>query len=574
MFQIMKGRIPFKAVCGAFLFMLLQVIANLYLPNITSDIVNNGITRGNINYIISAGTKMLLVSLLVLVFAFLNVFSAATASQKLGQRLRNDIYQKVLYMSNDEFDQLGTSSLITRNTNDVMQVQNVAMMMLRMMIMAPITMLGASFMAYQKNPQLTKIFLVVLPILALVIGITLYFAVPLFEAMQRKIDRLNLIFREGLTGVRVIRAFRRDDWEQERFDEANRDYTHNSQKVFSIMAVLIPVITLIMSGTNIAITWLGGQYIADQRMEVGNLIAFMTYAMQILTSSMMLAVIFVVVPRAQASAVRIQEVLDLQNPITERVQPVTLINQPISLAFEEVNFRYHHAERLALQNINFQVTAGQTLGIIGGTGAGKTTLISLISRFYDPEAGQVSLNGHDLRELSLQTVNQHVALAPQKAFLFAGTVRENLQYGLAQASDKQLWHALEIAQATDFLRQSQGLDTLVEQGGTNFSGGQRQRLTIARALVKQASVYVFDDSFSALDFQTDALLRQALRADSQLQSKIKVIVGQRISTIADADLIVVLDNGQMVGCGTHQELKAHNQIYQEIINSQIKGGRF
>lgn len=570
----MKGRIPFKAVCGAFLFMLLQVIANLYLPNITSDIVNNGITRGNINYIISAGTKMLLVSLLVLVFAFLNVFSAATASQKLGQRLRNDIYQKVLYMSNDEFDQLGTSSLITRNTNDVMQVQNVAMMMLRMMIMAPITMLGASFMAYQKNPQLTKIFLVVLPILALVIGITLYFAVPLFEAMQRKIDRLNLIFREGLTGVRVIRAFRRDDWEQERFDEANRDYTHNSQKVFSIMAVLIPVITLIMSGTNIAITWLGGQYIADQRMEVGNLIAFMTYAMQILTSSMMLAVIFVVVPRAQASAVRIQEVLDLQNPITERVQPVTLINQPISLAFEEVNFRYHHAERLALQNINFQVTAGQTLGIIGGTGAGKTTLISLISRFYDPEAGQVSLNGHDLRELSLQTVNQHVALAPQKAFLFAGTVRENLQYGLAQASDKQLWHALEIAQATDFLRQSQGLDTLVEQGGTNFSGGQRQRLTIARALVKQASVYVFDDSFSALDFQTDALLRQALRADSQLQSKIKVIVGQRISTIADADLIVVLDNGQMVGCGTHQELKAHNQIYQEIINSQIKGGRF
>lgn len=570
----MKGRIPFKAVCGAFLFMLLQVIANLYLPNITSDIVNNGITRGNINYIISAGTKMLLVSLLVLVFAFLNVFSAATASQKLGQRLRNDIYQKVLYMSNDEFDQLGTSSLITRNTNDVMQVQNVAMMMLRMMIMAPITMLGASFMAYQKNPQLTKIFLVVLPILALVIGITLYFAVPLFEAMQRKIDRLNLIFREGLTGVRVIRAFRRDDWEQERFDEANRDYTHNSQKVFSIMAVLIPVITLIMSGTNIAITWLGGQYIADQRMEVGNLIAFMTYAMQILTSSMMLAVIFVVVPRAQASAVRIQEVLDLQNPITERVQPVTLINQPISLAFEEVNFRYHHAERLALQNINFQVTTGQTLGIIGGTGAGKTTLISLISRFYDPEAGQVSLNGHDLRELSLQTVNEHVALAPQKAFLFAGTVRENLQYGLAQASDKQLWHALEIAQATDFLRKAQGLDTLVEQGGTNFSGGQRQRLTIARALVKQASVYVFDDSFSALDFQTDALLRQALRADSQLQSKIKVIVGQRISTIADADLIVVLDNGQMVGCGTHQELKAHNQIYQEIINSQIKGGRF
>lgn len=570
----MKGRIPFKAVCGAFLFMLLQVIANLYLPNITSDIVNNGITRGNINYIISAGTKMLLVSLLVLVFAFLNVFSAATASQKLGQRLRNDIYQKVLYMSNDEFDQLGTSSLITRNTNDVMQVQNVAMMMLRMMIMAPITMLGASFMAYQKNPQLTKIFLVVLPILASVIGITLYFAVPLFEAMQRKIDRLNLIFREGLTGVRVIRAFRRDDWEQERFDEANRDYTHNSQKVFSIMAVLIPVITLIMSGTNIAITWLGGQYIADQRMEVGNLIAFMTYAMQILTSSMMLAVIFVVVPRAQASAVRIQEVLSLQNPITERVQPVTLINQPISLAFEEVNFRYHHAERLALQNINFQVTAGQTLGIIGGTGAGKTTLISLISRFYDPEAGQVSLNGQDLRELSLQTVNEHVALAPQKAFLFAGTVRENLQYGLAQASDKQLWHALEIAQATDFLRQTQGLDTLVEQGGTNFSGGQRQRLTIARALVKQASVYVFDDSFSALDFQTDALLRQALRADSQLQSKIKVIVGQRISTIADADLIVVLDNGQMVGCGTHQELKAHNQIYQEIINSQIKGGRF
>lgn len=571
MFHVMKNRISLMSVFGAIVFMSLQVLGTLYIPNITSDIVNNGITRGDTHYIIVAGIRMLVVSLFVVIASFMNVLLASQASQKLGQNLRNDIYRKVLYMSNDEFDQVGTSSLITRTTNDVVQIQNVTLMMLRMMIMAPIMMIGASFMAYQKNQQLTKIFVFVLPILIIVIGITMYFAVPLFKAMQKKIDRLNLVFREGLTGVRVIRAFRQDDWEQERFDVANKDYTHNAQKVFSIMAVMYPLMTLIMSGTNISITWFGAKYIANQSMEVGNLIAFMTYAMQILMSCMMLSMIFVFVPRAQASATRINEVLKMKSDIKEDTQADVLHNEPADLQFEQVDFGYQGAQECAIKSVDFHVKAGQTLGIIGGTGSGKTTLVSLIARMYDAQTGLIKLDNHDIRSLPLREINDQVSLAPQKAVLFKGTVRDNLKYGNSKANDEQLWHALEIAQAADFIKEEQGLDTLVEQGGDNFSGGQKQRLAIARALVKEASIYVFDDSFSALDFKTDSLLRQALHNDSRMQSKVMVIVGQRISTIADADVIIVLDHGKMVGRGTHQELKQNNRTYQEIIKSQIKG---
>jgi len=573
MLKLAKKRMSGWAVFGAVLFMTIQVVSNLYLPNLTSDIVNDGIAKGNIDYIWQAGFKMLGFSLISIIAAVCNVYLAARTSQGLGQKLRSDIYRKVINFSHDEMDQVGTSSLITRTTNDVVQIQNVAMMFLRMMIMAPIMLIGASFLAYQKDAQLTSIFLVVLPIMALFIGGVMYFAVPLFKAMQKKTDRINLVFREGLTGVRVIRAFRRDKFEQERFDEANTDYTQNAKKVYSIMSVMFPAMTLIMSGTNIAITWMGGHLIANQAMQVGNLLAFMTYAMQILMSFMMLSMVFVFIPRAQASAVRINEVLDLHTPIEDPATPKTFGDQPASLAFNQVNFRYQNAEHLALENVDFQMTAGQTVAVIGGTGSGKTTLVNLIPRFYDVETGEVTVKGLNVKDVTLHDIHQQVAFVPQKANLFTETIRENMQYGNPNATDDEIWHALEIAQSKDFVSELEGgLDSHVEQGGGNFSGGQRQRLAIARALVKKAAVYVFDDSFSALDFKTDALLRKALKEDAEIQKSVVVIVGQRVSTVADADTILVLDEGQLVGKGSHAELKANNATYQEIINSQIREG--
>ncbi|MCP8876777.1 ABC transporter ATP-binding protein/permease [Latilactobacillus curvatus] len=573
MLKLAKKRMSGWAVFGAILFMTIQVVSNLYLPNLTSDIVNDGIAKGDIDYIWQAGFKMLGFSLISIIAAVCNVYLAARTSQGLGQKLRSDIYRKVINFSHDEMDQVGTSSLITRTTNDVVQIQNVAMMFLRMMIMAPIMLIGASFLAYQKDAQLTSIFLVVLPIMALFIGGVMYFAVPLFKAMQKKTDRINLVFREGLTGVRVIRAFRRDKFEQERFDEANTDYTQNAKKVYSIMSVMFPAMTLIMSGTNIAITWMGGHLIANQAMQVGNLLAFMTYAMQILMSFMMLSMVFVFIPRAQASAVRINEVLDLHTPIEDPATPKTFGDQPASLAFNQVNFRYQNAEHLALENVDFQMTARQTVAVIGGTGSGKTTLVNLIPRFYDVETGEVTVKGLNVKDVTLHDIHQQVAFVPQKANLFTGTIRENMQYGNPNATDDEIWHALEIAQSKDFVSELEGgLDSHVEQGGGNFSGGQRQRLAIARALVKKAAVYVFDDSFSALDFKTDALLRKALKEDAEIQKSVVVIVGQRVSTVADADTILVLDEGQLVGKGSHAELKANNATYQEIINSQIREG--
>ncbi|MCP8858851.1 ABC transporter ATP-binding protein/permease [Latilactobacillus curvatus] len=573
MLKLAKKRMSGWAVFGAILFMTIQVVSNLYLPNLTSDIVNDGIAKGDIDYIWQAGFKMLGFSLISIIAAVCNVYLAARTSQGLGQKLRSDIYRKVINFSHDEMDQVGTSSLITRTTNDVVQIQNVAMMFLRMMIMAPIMLIGASFLAYQKDAQLTSIFLVVLPIMALFIGGVMYFAVPLFKAMQKKTDRINLVFREGLTGVRVIRAFRRDKFEQERFDEANTDYTQNAKKVYSIMSVMFPAMTLIMSGTNIAITWMGGHLIANQAMQVGNLLAFVTYAMQILMSFMMLSMVFVFIPRAQASAVRINEVLDLHTPIEDPATPKTFGDQPASLAFNQVNFRYQNAEHLALENVDFQMTAGQTVAVIGGTGSGKTTLVNLIPRFYDVETGEVTVKGLNVKDVTLHDIHQQVAFVPQKANLFTGTIRENMQYGNPNATDDEIWHALEIAQSKDFVSELEGgLDSHVEQGGGNFSGGQRQRLAIARALVKKAAVYVFDDSFSALDFKTDALLRKALKEDAEIQKSVVVIVGQRVSTVADADTILVLDEGQLVGKGSHAELKANNATYQEIINSQIREG--
>ncbi|OUK41650.1 multidrug ABC transporter ATP-binding protein [Enterococcus faecium] len=570
MLKIVK-RISLTSAIAAAVFMVIQVLADLYLPTLTSNIIDKGVAQGDVDYIWHTGFVMIGFSLISILAAIANTFFATRESQKLGKQLRTDVYKKSESLTKDAFDKYGTASLITRTTNDVTQIQMVTQMFLRMMINAPITLIGASILAYQKDHQLTKIFLVVIPVMIILIGGIMYFAVPLFKSMQKKTDRLNLVFREGLTGVRVIRAFDKTRFEENRFDLANKDYTNTAIKVNTIVALMMPMMTLIMSGTNVAITWFGGHYIADMTLEVGNLIAFMTYAMQILISFMMLSAIFIMVPRAQASADRINEVLDEKIGIHDPENPktVSFAGKNATLAFNHVNYRYHGAEKLALEDIDFQAKSGEIVAIIGGTGSGKTTLVNLIPRLYDIESGSIQINGTDISDMTQYNLRELMGFVPQKAVLFSGTIRSNMQYGKPDATDEMIWKALEIAQAKDFVSEMEdGLDSHVEQGGGNFSGGQRQRLAIARALVKTADIYVFDDSFSALDFKTDANLRQALKTN--MKESITVLVAQRVSTVMDADMILVLDEGKLVGKGTHEELLATNETYQEIVHSQLR----
>ena len=575
MIRIARKNLAFWATIGAVFFLLIQVSCDLYLPTVTADLVNRGIVQKDMGVIWNEGIKMIIVAAIGLVAAGLNVYFAATQSMKVGEKLRSQIYHKVLRFSNREMDEFGDSSLITRSSNDIVQIQNVMVQMLRMMLQSPVMLVAACVLAYVREPQLTKVFFISLPVLAIIVMAVMYFAVPLFKSIQKKTDRINLIFREGLTGVRVIRAFRQEDWEQNRFKKANEDYTQTGIKAFTIVSTLFPVVTLILGMTNVAIILLGGHLVANMSMQVGDLIAFMTYATQIMISFMMLSMIFVFVPRASASATRVNAVLD--QPISihnapEKDQEKISINQPASLEFKNVDFRFHGAERLALHDLNFKVTAGQTLAIIGGTGSGKSALVNLIPRLFDIESGEIKVDGVPVKKLSQHNLHEVISITQQQAVLFSGTIRSNLQFGYEEATNKEMWHALEIAQAADFVREEGGLDAVVEQNGSNFSGGQRQRLAIARTIIKPASIYVFDDSFSALDFETDAKLRAALAKDPQIQRAVTVIVAQRISTVVDADQIIVLEEGRVVGQGTHQELKAHNETYQQIIKSQVEKG--
>lgn len=555
-------------------FLLLQVFCDLYLPTITADLIDKGVINHNLAYIKHEGMMMLLVSLVGLVAATINTFFASTQAMAVGRKLRKQVFDKVMQFSNKEISELGDSSLITRSTNDVVQVQMVMFQTLRMMLQSPIMMIAAVILAYHREAKLTMIFLISLPVLMLTVVIVMRKAVPLFRSIQKKTDRINLVFREGLTGVRVIRAFNQDERERNRFHNVNEDYTETGIKAFTWVAFLFPAMTLILSLTNVAIIWYGAHLIANQTMQVGNLVSFLTYAVQILFSFMMLAMVFVFVPRGAASARRINEVLDYEVAVkdpkpSERLE---LSSQAPSLQFDHVNFRYQGAEKLSLNNFNFEVTSGQTLAIIGGTGSGKSTLVNLIDRLFDPESGKIKINGMPIKQLTQHDLHTLVSITQQKAVLFAGTIRSNMQFGYPDASDDGIWHALEVAQARDFVEAAGGLDAVVEQGGANFSGGQRQRLAIARTIIKPASIYIFDDSFSALDFKTDAKLRQALKDDPKLKDAVKVIVAQRVSTVADADLILVLEDGELLGKGNHQSLKASNQTYQEIIASQIQKG--
>lgn len=574
MFKLVKKRLSKGAVLAAVFFLFIQVICDLNLPALTSDMINNGVAKGDTAYIWKIGLQMLLIAAVGLVAAVGNVYFASTQAQKTGAKLREAVFRKVLQFSGREIDQFGTSSLITRTTNDILQIQNVLIMLLRMMLMAPLMLIGASFMAYQSEKRLTGVFLVSIPLLLVAIAVIMYFAVPLFKGLQKKIDRINLTFREGLTGVRVIRAFRRDDFEQKRFADANKDYTSTGIKVFSIVSLMFPIMTLILSGTNMGIVWFGAKLIGDQEMGVGNLVSFMTYASMILFSFMMLSMVFVFIPRGQAAAARINEVLEMPLSIVETTgDPVIDQNKQSHLVFDNVSFRYENAENLALKNVSFSAKAGQMLAVIGGTGSGKSTLVNLIPRLYDPTAGQIILNETPIAQVAQSDLHEHVSFVQQKAVLFKGTIRSNLQFGNETATDEELWHALELAQAKEFVSElPDGLDAQVEQGGDNFSGGQKQRLAIARALMKKAAVYVFDDSFSALDFKTDAKLREGLKNDPEIQKSVLVIVAQRVSTVTAADEIIVLDEGKVVGQGTHDELVENNETYQEIVESQLKKG--
>jgi len=545
-----------------------QAIGNLYLPSLMGDIVNNGVAKGDTGYITRTGGFMLLVTVGLATCAIVAVYFGARTAMAFGRDVRSDVYRTVMGFSQREINRFGTPSLITRNTNDVQQVQMVLVMSLTVMVMAPIMSVGGVIMALREDVPLSGLLLLIIPLMAAVIGTLAARALPLFRAMQVKIDRINQVMREKLAGVRVIRAFVRTDYEERRFDEANLDLTDTALRVNRLFALMIPALFLILNLSMVAIMWFGGLRIDAGQMPIGNLIAFLQYVMQILFAVMMATVMFVMVPRAAASGERIAEVLDTPTSLHDPEHPVELARPRGLVEFRDVEFRYPHAEDAVLAGITFAAEPGATTAIIGSTGSGKTTLINLLTRAYDVTGGSITVDGVDIRELRLEDLWRLVGDVPQRAFLFSGTVASNLRYGDPDASDAELWDALEIAQARDFVSEMpDGLEAMIDQGGSNVSGGQRQRLAIARAVVKRPPIYLFDDSFSALDFRTDALLRAALR--EQTRDATVIIVAQRVGTIMHAERIVVLDGGRIAGIGTHADLLETCETYREIVYSQL-----
>ena len=552
--------------------LLIQAIANLYLPDLNADIINNGIARGDNDYILRTGGFMLGVTLVLAIASVLAVYWGAKASMGFGRDVRSAIFRKVEAFSQVEINHIGTASLITRNTNDVQQVQTVVFMALTVIISAPILAVGGIIMAIRQDVPLSGLLVVILPIMGLVIGLVMSRAIPLFRAMQVKLDRINQVTRETLAGVRVIRAFVRTAHEEERFEAANRDLFNTAIGVNRLFALTIPIMTAILNLSLVAVMWFGAMRVdaAENPMAIGNLTAFLQYLMQILFAVLMAVIMFVFVPRAAVSAGRIQEVLEMEPSVRDPEHPVPLpaLDRRGTVEFRDVEFRYPGAEQPVLREITFHARPGETTAIVGGTGSGKTTLINLIPRFYDATEGSVLVDGIDVRQLDRSELWRIQGVIPQKSFLFSGTVASNLRFGDQSATDEELWHALEVAQARDFVEEMEGgLEAPIMQGGTNVSGGQRQRLAIARALVKKAEIYIFDDSFSALDFGTDARLRAALKAE--VHQATLIIVAQRVGTIMNADRIVVMDAGRVVGTGTHTELLASNETYREIVYSQL-----
>ena len=547
---------------------LIQAIGNLYLPNLNADIINNGVAKGDVDYIWRTGVVMLAIALVLGVISVGGVYWASLASQGMGRDLRGAVFSRVQRFSAREMNWIGTPSLITRNTNDVQQIQLFMQIALTMMVSAPITAVGGVIMALRADVQLSAVLIFAVPVLAAIFAFMFIKAVPLFRSVQGKIDRINQVLREQITGVRVIRAFVREDYESERFEEANYDLTATSLRVNRLFVIAFPAVLAVMNLTTVAILWFGGHLVDTGQLSIGNLTAFMQYALQILLSLMFAIALVVLVPRAEASAGRLQEVLETAPSIEDPTRP----GQPAALTgeveFNRVTFGYPGGEKPVLHEVEVKIRPGQTSAIIGGTGSGKTTLLNLIPRFFDVSEGGLLVDGIDVRERSLEDLWSRVGLVPQRAYLFSGTVASNLRFGKEDATDEELWHALEVAQARDFVEQMPGgLGAPIDQGGTNVSGGQRQRLAIARALVKRPAIYLFDDCFSALDAGTDARLRAALRADTR--DATVIIVAQRVSTIMHADRIIVLDEGRVEGIGTHDELMASSDAYREIVDSQL-----
>ncbi|MFD6092681.1 ABC transporter ATP-binding protein [Oerskovia sp. NPDC060338] len=549
---------------------LVQTIATLYLPSLNADIIDKGVTQGDTAYIMRTGGVMLAISLGQVICAIVAVYFGAKVAMSFGRDVRNGLFTRVQSFSAQEMGVLGAPSLITRTTNDVQQVQMVVLMGFTIMVMAPIMLVGGVIMALQEDVELSALLLVVVPVLGIVVGLIISRMVPYFRKMQKRIDAINGVLREQISGIRVIRAFVRERREEERFAVANDRLYDTSLRVGKLMALMFPTVMLVMNATSVAVLWFGA-YRVEDGMQIGALTAFLSYIMYILMAVMMSTMIFMMVPRAAVSAERIGEVLDTETTVVESPAPVRLApreDRTGIITFEDVDFRYPGAEDPVLHDLTFTARPGGTTAIIGSTGSGKTTLLQLVPRLFDATNGSVRIDGTDVRDVALQDLWSMIGYVPQKAYLFSGTVRDNVCYGKEDATDAEVWDALEVAQAREFVEQLEGqLDAPVAQGGTNFSGGQRQRLAIARAIVRKPSVYLFDDSFSALDYATDAALRLALAP--RTREATVLLVAQRVATIRHAEQIVVLEHGRIVGTGTHDELLETCETYQEIVYSQL-----
>ncbi|MEF9991693.1 MAG: ABC transporter ATP-binding protein [Romboutsia sp.] len=551
-----------------FILVFLQSLSDVYLPNLMSDIIDKGVVNKDTNYILNTGFEMILVTIGGGIATILASYFSSKVAMGFGRDLRQRVFDRVEDFSHMEFNEIGTASLITRSTNDITQVQQVVMVMLRMMLYAPMVAIGATIMAIRKDGQLSLVILAAMPILIISIGLILKRAVPLFKSMQKRVDTLNRVLRENLIGVRVIRVFNKVEIERKRFKKSSLDLSEVATKANRTITLLMPLMMLVVNISIIAVVWFGGIRIDAGRMQVGDLIAFIQYLSQIMFALMMLSMMFVMIPRASASADRINEVLDIEKVLMDRDNPIKETDLKGYVEFKNVSFSYEENSEKILSNISFISKPGETTAIIGGTGSGKSTLIKMIPRFFDATEGEILIDGVNVVDFDQHTLRSKIGYVPQKAMLFSGTIAENLRYGKEDATEEELIHCMDIAQAIGFVsKMEKGVNSVIAQGGTNVSGGQKQRLSIARALVKKPEVYIFDDSFSALDFKTDATLRKAL--SNETKNATVIIVAQRVSTVMEADNIIVLDDGKIAGIGNHDQLLKNCGIYKEIVLSQL-----